>query len=78
MSTAVDPTPPDAPVTITGPAPGFSPASSSAATESAAVNPAVPSAIACRVVRPLGSGTTQSAGTRATSASPPWWATPIS
>jgi hypothetical protein len=34
----------------------------------AAVNPAVPMAIACRAVSPSGSGTTHSAGTRAYSA----------
>ena len=47
---------------------GESRCSSSRTTDSAAVNPAVPSAIASRALRPSGSGTTQSAGTRANSA----------
>ena len=41
-----------------------------------AVNPAVPTAIACRVVMPAGSGTSQSARTRAFSAKPPHCASP--
>ena len=44
--------------------PGVSPRSSRATTLIAAVKPAVPMAIASRVVNPGGSGTTQSAGTR--------------
>ena len=68
METAVEPTPPVAPVTSTGPPSGVTPCRSSRATDSAAVNPAVPIAIACRAVIPSGKGTTQSAGTRAYSA----------
>ena len=45
---------------------------------SAAVKPAVPSAMASKRSSPAGSGTTQPAGTRAYSAKPPWWATPMS
>ena len=78
MPTAVEPTPPEAPSTSTGPSPGSSPFSSSRCTDSAAVNPAVPSAIAWRALSPSGSGTTHSDGTRAYSAKPPWWATPRS
>ena len=48
------PTPPLAPVTSTGPSPGRRPCRSSAATDIAAVNPAVPIAIASRAVRPGG------------------------
>ena len=70
MATAVEPTPPDAPVTRTGPSPGRRPCSSSAWTLIAAVNPAVPIAIASRAVRPAGSGTTQPDGIRASSAVP--------
>src|ERR1019366_2372678 len=44
--------------------------------ESAAVNPAVPTMAAWRGLRPVGNGTTHSAGTRAHSAKPPSWATP--
>ena len=44
--------------------PGVRPRSSSATTDIAAVNPAVPMAIASRGVRPGASGTTQPAGTR--------------
>ena len=62
IATAVLPTPPLAPVTSTGPSPGRSPWSSSAATLIAAVKPAVPIAIASRAVSPSGSGTTQPAG----------------
>ena len=58
------PTPPLAPVTRTGPSPGCRPRSSNATTDIAAVNPAVPIAIASRGVRPGASGTTQPAGTR--------------
>ena len=52
------------PVTRTGPSAGVRPRSSSATTDIAAVNPAVPIAIASRGVRPGASGTTQPAGTR--------------
>ena len=55
-------------MTSTGPSPGSTPWRSSRATASAAVKPAVPIAIACVVLRPSGSGTTQSPGTRAYSA----------
>ena len=71
-------TPPDAPVTSTGPSPGRSPRSSSAATLIAAVKPAVPMAIASRVVRPSGIGTTQPEGIRANVPKPPCRAVPIS
>ena len=65
---ATEPTPPAAPVTSTGPWPGCIPWSSSAITASMAVKPAVPTAIAWRAVMPWGSGTSQSALTRAFSA----------
>ena len=68
MSTAVEPTPPVAPVTSTGPESGVMPCSCRAITDSAAVKPAVPTTIASRVVRPSGSATSHSAGTRAYSA----------
>ena len=55
-------------MTSTGPSPGETPWSSSLATESAAVKPAVPIAIAWRALSPSGSATTHSAGTRAYSA----------
>src|SRR5262245_3985584 len=64
IATAVLPTPPLAPVTSTGPSPGRRPRASSAATDIAAVNPAVPTAIASRALNPSGSGTTQPAGSR--------------
>ena len=66
--TATDPTPPAAPVTITGPSFGVRPCFSSASTESIAVKPAVPIAIASRVVMPSGRRTSQSPLTRAFSA----------
>ena len=78
MPTAVEPTPPEAPSTRTGPSSGVTPWSSSRCTDSPAVKPAVPSAIAWRALSPSGSGMTQSPGTRAYSAKPPWWATPRS
>ena len=65
MPTAIDPTPPVAPVTSTGPVPGCNPARSRASTDSAAVYPAVPTSIAARASSPLGMGTTHPAGTRA-------------
>ena len=55
-------------MTSTGPCPGTSPWSSSAITASIAVSPAVPIAIVWRSVSPSGSGTSQSALTRAFSA----------
>ena len=55
-------------MTSTGPSSGVTPWRSSRATDSAAVKPAVPIAIACPKLSPPGSGTTQSAGTRAYSA----------
>ena len=64
-ATAAEPTPPDAPVTSTGPSPARRPRSSSATMLIAAVKPAVPIAIASRDVRPSGIGTTQPAGMRA-------------
>jgi len=78
IATATLPTPPLAPVTSTGPSPGRRPCSSSAMTDSPAVNPAVPMAIASRVDRPSPNGTTQFAGTRSYSAYPPCRATPRS
>ena len=62
--TARLPTPPVAPVTITGPWAGESPLRSRSTIESAAVNPAVPIVITSSGLRPSGTGTTQSAGTR--------------
>ena len=64
----MEPTPPDAPVTSTGPAAGERPASSRAITASIALNPAVPMDIASRAPSPSGSGTSQSPFTRARSA----------
>ena len=75
---AVEPTPPLAPVTRTGPSPGLRPRSSRAATLIAAVKPAVPISIASRAVRPSGSGTTQPDGIRASSPYPPCRAVPMS
>ena len=71
MARAVPPTPPEAPVTRTGPSAGERPRSSSATTDIPAVNPAVPMAIASRAVNPGISGTTQPAGTRWYSLNPP-------
>ncbi len=68
MSIAIEPTPPVAPVTITGPAPGFRPSCSIRVTARPAVKPAVPSAIASNRLMPFGIGTTQSALMRAYSA----------
>ena len=65
------PTPPPAPVTTTGPSPGFTPCPSSAMTASMAVNPAVPSAMAWRKDRPSGRLTSHSGATCACSARPP-------
>ena len=65
-------------MTRTGPSVGSRPRSSSAATDIAAVNPAVPIAIASRADRPGGIGTTQPAGSRSYSAYPPWRETPSS
>ena len=65
MSTAVEPTPPVAPVTRTGPESGVTPWSWSAITESAAVKPPVPTTIVSRVLMPSGTATSRSAGTRA-------------
>ena len=78
MPTAIEPTPPVAPVTRTGPAPGVSPRSSNDSTDSAAVKPAVPIVIASRRSSPAGHGTSQSDGTRASSAYPPCRDTPRS
>ncbi len=68
---AMLPTPPLAPVTTIGPIPGVWPLISIRYRDSAAVNPAVPMAIVSNRVRPAGSGTSQSAGTRTSSANPP-------
>ena len=78
MPTAVEPTPPVAPVTRTGPESVATPWSWRAITDIAAVNPAVPITIASRAVSPAGSATSHSAGTRAYSANPPWRDTPMS
>ena len=72
------PTPPEAPVTSTGPSPARRPRCSSRWRERAAVKPAVPMVAACLGSRPSGSGTTHSAGTRASWENPPWWETPRS
>ena len=58
------PTPPVAPVTMTGPRCGVRPFRSKSAMDIAAVKPAVPSAITSNALSPCGIGTTQSAGTR--------------
>ena len=58
-------------MTTAGPRSGDAPARSSAASASAAVSPAVPSAIAVRASRPSGSGTSQSPGTRMSWPNPP-------
>ncbi len=71
-------TPPLAPVTTTGPLAGARSSCSSRETAKAAVKPAVPSIIASRSVKPAGSGSTQSAGTRAQPARPPSCAMPSS
>ena len=62
------PTPPVAPFTSTGPFSGRWPFSSMRSTARAAVNPAVPRAIASRRSSPAGRGTTVSAGARTRSA----------
>ncbi len=77
MATASIPEPPLAPVTATGPSPGRSPCSASRWIARGAVSPAVPRAIASSPVRPSGTGTTQSAGTRSQSAHPPSWSSDI-
>ena len=65
---ATEPTPPAAPVTTIGPSFGVRPYFSSANTDSIAVYPAVPMAMASRAVMPFGSATSQSPLTRAFSA----------
>jgi hypothetical protein len=65
MSMANPPTPPVAPVTSTGPCSGASPLSSMRWIASAAVKPAVPSAMVSNSVRPAGRCSTHFAGTRA-------------
>ncbi len=65
---ATEPTPPVAPVTATGPLPGFRPLCSIRVIASAAVKPAVPSVIASNAVMLSGRRTTQFAGTRTCSA----------
>ncbi len=59
---------PVAPVTTTGPLPGARPLCSMRWMASAAVNPAVPSAIASDRLMPSGKGITESPATRAYSA----------
>ena len=68
MSTAKLPTPPVAPFTSTGPFSGRCPLSSMRSIASAAVNPAVPRAIASRRLSPSGTRTTAPAGARTRSA----------
>ena len=65
---AIVPTPPVAPVTITGPPDGVTPFRSRSTTESAAVKPAVPIVITSDMLIPAGTGTTQPAGTRTNAA----------
>ena len=65
---AMLPTPPVAPVTTMGPPAGACSLRSIKWMASAAVKPAVPSAMAERASSPGGMGMTQSAGTRAYSA----------
>ena len=57
MAVATEPTPPAAPVTKTGPVSGVKLWLSSAIMANIAAKPAVPTAIACFVVNPSGSGT---------------------
>ena len=66
--TAIEPTPPAAPVTSAGPEEGVRSRPSIAIKASMAVKPAVPIAIASARVRPAGSFTSQSPLTRAFSA----------
>ena len=73
------PTPPEAPVTRTGPSPGtqalvLEPVQRERGGEAGGADGGGPP----RASRPAGRGTTQSAGTRASWAKPPWWATPRS
>ena len=65
MPTATDPTPPVAPVTRIGPESGVMPWCSSAATDIALVNPAVPTSMACSALRLAGIGTIHLEGMRA-------------
>src|SRR5260370_313097 len=71
MSTAMLPTPPEAPVTAIGPPVGDWPFCSRRWMASAAVNPAVPSAMAVKASRPSGIGMTQSPRTPPDLAEPP-------
>jgi hypothetical protein len=59
-ATAIEPTPPAAPVTTIGPSPGCTPAVSSSITQSIAVSPAVPIAIAVRALIDSGRRTSHS------------------
>ena len=70
------PTPPAAPVTSTSPFPGVTPCRSSARTQSMAVYPAVPMAMACVDVKAEGVATSQLPSRRALPASPPQWLSP--
>jgi len=65
---AIEPTPPVAPSTITGPLCGLSPFCSMRTMPMPAVKPAVPNAIASHSDIPFGSLLSHSAGTRAYSA----------
>ena len=70
-ATAIEPAPPEAPVTSTSPDSGVTPVSSRRSTASIAVNPAVPIAAARSGERPAGRRTSASARTRARVAKPP-------
>jgi hypothetical protein len=63
-------------VTSTSPSPGFTPWRRSAITHSAAVKPAVPIVIACRVEKGSGSASSQSDFKRAFCARPPQCVSP--
>ena len=67
----MEPTPPVAPVTSTGPPSGFMPAVSSLCTHSAAVKPAVPRIMLVRASSPSGIGTAHPAGIRIFWPNPP-------
>ena len=71
ISTLSEPTPPVAPVTTIGPISGVCPLRIICNSDSAAVKPAVPSAIDSRRVKTAGSGLAQLDSNRAYPASPP-------
>ena len=78
IATAVPPTPPDAPVTRTGPDAGSRLVPRARRPTSRPVKPASEIVMASRGDSPGARGTTQSAGTRSYSAYPPWRETPSS